>query len=892
MPRPRQPQNFPTPGRCYACGQMCFDLASTIESASGIDRPGNCNPDSERHPDLLEQVFSTCYADIGPKIAQARELASTLGLGKPGSYRGFHWEVAAHTSADLTPEKLRLVDKYVHSGNFQWIGREKDDRPKYLWDNVAFKTVEATPQLLREYCAVSWTWGRYQTGYADGKPQWRRTKGVKWRVPRLPLVESRFCGKVERLTHLKHLLSSIRTFRYFWVDVLCINQNGNEEAQKEKKIEIAKQAQIFRNAKASIAFLWSLDEQDRHDLTGSLGALGGLLASCICFRPGQPFLGASSANGGCTFPQHSAWDGLFTRLQDDKWFTSLWALQELVLAPATMWMTQDGGIATINARPVTTRLFASAVRLLQKMSEIRNQQWILEEKSYLRRHILNHESSYVELRKALDDLDHRRRLALQEERRQQRERTDQATVCLELSTEPRIPNVFKHRQADQALQDEVDKWIKWSFGQAGIDVCLGASRTAILIAGSNREVVDNQSKEYALLAALKIGYNKELLPNGLQDFLECDEHNFSHKLLNVILREEGPKMFNILHETFVPEFQTISTNLLDVSEWELLPATFSYLEIVIPDKPQNQCRESDDDGDWIKITEKLGPLQQRLARYHQRETKRNRYVAIPSQKDRTLTGMSPWRAAYTNYKDSSFEGSVEVLPEDITTWHMHPAGRVHVPASAKIQDISMISNGTKIKLRLNGGEAEYDIFSALDLQYVWQTQKWLFEMLGNPGEPKFLFLPLYTCHIVEQDSSTRSKKLLGKREETIGVVLVGRARMRKRQQYTMWHKLGTYKGTGPTTSLGWKGGIIVTSPHEGAQISHTQIRRECPDLQSVATLFKQASSDLAAMAAEEDSRALHLPGVQRLQPRESMGSNQAASSSFGRYFGWFFGGKS
>jgi hypothetical protein len=840
--------------------------------------------------DLLEGVFSTCNTDVPPTVTQARSLASALGLGEPGSYPGFRWQVAAHSYADLAPGRLQLPGKHQHSGKFDWVGPEKIDLPKYLWDNVTFATVEATPERLRRYCAVSWTWGRYQKGYATGNPEWRNTRGVDWRVPKLPMVRSPFFRKpVDRLTHLKHLLCHIKAFRYFWVDVLCINQGADTAAEAEKKSEIAKQAQIFANATASIAYLWGLDERDRHDLSRALGALGGLLAACICFRPGQPFLGASHASSVCTFPQHTEWDHLFTRLQDDKWFTSLWALQEMVLFPSAIWMTQDGGLVTVNKHLVTTRLFATAVRLLQNMSKIRAQQWDIEEKWYIRTNNIN-ESRYLKLRKAIDDLEHRRRVALHEESRRQEDHSVETELCIEVSTEPRIPSVLKHKLADQPLQDEVDKWIKWSFGKAGIDVSLGANRTAILIAGSNREVVDNQSKEYALLAALKIGYDRKLVPEDFQDFLECEERHFSHNLLNIILREEGPRMFNVLHESFVPEFKTHSSNMLDVSDWESLPATFPYLEIALPDKPKSQRRNSDHDGDWVQITKRIESLQSEVP-YHQNG--RGRYVAIPRPRDRILTDMLPWKAAYANYKDSSYDDSVDVVPEDIRNWHIHPSGKVHIPSSAKIQDIS---TGTKIKLCLNGGEVEYDIYGASDLKLIGATQSWLSEKLGN--KPKFIFLPLYTCHFSSRDDvggQTRGSVKnhhAGNRQETFGVVLVGKSRLRKEQSHTTWYKLGMYSGTGPTTTLGWKDGIVVTSPHDDARISASQFRRECQDLSGVATLFKQSSSDMAAMV-EEGLEGIHLTEILRVRSNEPMDPDGAGGnglrSHFVRYFGWVFG---
>lgn len=902
MPQSHQPQIFST-RLCSACGRRCFDISTSTGTSTGTPTSTHTSPTvassastatdrtraesvassldytGPRPLDLLEKVFATCNSNPPPTVVQARQFAHSLGLGASGDYQGYKWDVGAHSYLDLAPNRLPLPEKQKHSGNFEWIGCEKEAYPQYLWDSVNFETVEATHERLQNYCAVSWTWGRYQQRNSDGTAQWRRSTGVKWRVPVLPKIESRFSTRaLDRLTHLKHLLKKIKAFRYFWVDVLCINQNGDRKARAEKKTEISKQAQIFQNATASIAYLWSLDERTSHDLSLALGAFGGLLASCIYFRPDQPFLGASSFVGSGIYPPHDQWENLFARLQEDKWFTSLWALQEMVLFPSAIWMTQDGGIATINERPVTTTLFASAVRLLQKMAEIRNMQWIMEEKLYVQRVNVN-PARFFKLRKELSDIEHKRKLALQEERGKELAYRNNADLCIEMSYGPRTPSVLRHRSADRPLLDEIERWINWSCGKAGIDICQGASRTAILIAGSNREVVDNQSKEYALLAALKIAYHEKLIP---EELLEVEERHFSHVLLNIILRQEGSAMFDVVHQSFTPEFKTLSDNLLDTSDWAMVPPVFPYTEVAIPSdsttsrksRTSKTVRRTSDEElaqEWTTITRRYEHLQNEV-RYHQNG--HEKYVVIPRQRDLLLTDMSPWKARYPNYKSPNQETSTDIILEDSKGWHMHPSGKVHILPSARIQDISDNFNSTEIKIRFNGGQVEYDIYRSSDLKLIWTTQKWLHEKLGKA---QFILLPLYTYRRCSRKSPMTNKGSVGdyhdhENDETfsVGVVLVGKSHLRMDQPLATFYKLGTYTGKGPFTSLGWKAGIIVTSPHEEARTSGTRIRDECQELTSVATLVTHSLLDMAIPMEEDFETIRPSELLERTRTREAL----------------------
>lgn len=133
-----------------------------------------------------------------------------------------------------------LPTKLSHSGKFGWIGKEDRRGPKYLWDRKSGQTVEATPDRLRSgYFAISYTWSRYKIGE-------ERQSGTPWPVP--VIAPSKFEDMVRQL---KRLFERLSCSQYYWVDVLCINQ----EDGRQKDEEIRKQATIFSQAKGVIVMV-------------------------------------------------------------------------------------------------------------------------------------------------------------------------------------------------------------------------------------------------------------------------------------------------------------------------------------------------------------------------------------------------------------------------------------------------------------------------------------------------------------------------------------------------------------------------------------------------------------------------------------------------------------
>ncbi|OCL09964.1 hypothetical protein AOQ84DRAFT_375348 [Glonium stellatum] len=134
-----------------------------------------------------------------------------------------------------------------------------------------------------------------------------------------------------------------------------------EESARER--EISKQAQIFGAAAGSIAYLWTLEQLEL--LTGPLVGLGHLLRWALDFGDAKSHQKRfSSSNSKDAIGQGDIYIKRFETPRKYNWFSSLWALQEIVAAPAGVWMTRYGEFCRLNGEILTTRLMAMIIRLL------------------------------------------------------------------------------------------------------------------------------------------------------------------------------------------------------------------------------------------------------------------------------------------------------------------------------------------------------------------------------------------------------------------------------------------------------------------------------------------------------------------------------------------------
>ncbi|CAH0021699.1 unnamed protein product [Clonostachys rhizophaga] len=282
------------------------------------------------------------------------EYLERLGMWDESERRVRHeWLVERKRAQELESYPTRLP----HAGRYKWIGPESDQPPSWVWDSMRHQTVEVTDEILKEgYIAVSYTWGRWR---GEGS---RPVKGVPWEIPRIK--PSSYSDVIKLL----QLLSAIPGSRYYWIDVLCINQEDSNQRERE----IAKQGSIFGKAKAVFVYAWTIP--DGHQLALALCNLGESLLWALRVPPRGIFGGQTATYAGRPIRRASIWNTLrdseaAQTLRDDHWFSSLWTLQEMILCPSGLLMTRNGEFCTINGRIATVASLAAAIYIMDVMND-------------------------------------------------------------------------------------------------------------------------------------------------------------------------------------------------------------------------------------------------------------------------------------------------------------------------------------------------------------------------------------------------------------------------------------------------------------------------------------------------------------------------------------------
>ena len=379
---------------------------------------------------------------------------------------------------DYPIEQLTLLPRKIeHPGGSRYIGVENKGKPKWLYDSVTNKTVRAEDYMFEQgYMAVSYTWGRWRL-----KGGWHQELGTPWDVPTILRhqpgnpIECKF-----DMAELKEVLRRMPDVRYFWIDVLCINQ-GDQNPEKDE--EIAKQGAIFKEARGVLVYLWSID--DGKQLAAALRELGDVLRFYWTLPIGVDHQAAAD------WKDRQPHIGAFGKaLQTDPWFTSLWTLQETILAPASIWTARDGSFCQVLNDVLTTNWAATRFRELDLREE------------------------------ASDELE-------------------------TLQFNPTRHNALSAlSKFDEKFTQEFLNWAEWASKTASITTCLSASRMGILLAASKRKAT--ACRGLAVLAALKVGFHEK--------YKEDSEvaGNLPIDLLNDIMIEEGGAFFDCVHNSSGP----------------------------------------------------------------------------------------------------------------------------------------------------------------------------------------------------------------------------------------------------------------------------------------------------------------------------------------------------
>ena len=861
-------------------GQFTRDHSHTVkmtEPSLSSDRiaphrmPGAVNtedfpplPRSQPHPSINEHtrdhILASPFRDQQPgsDVNTLKEYAHELGLGdltQASVDQPLRLEIEYDSVSNL-----RFPSRRSHSGQFDWIGKESEALPSYLWDSRTKETVSATPEMLHEgYIAVSWTWGRYQKTNGNKKLT-RKSRGTPWEVPLVWPDDKHevFYRRYDLVHDLKACLASISRYRYFWVDIFCINQQ--EESEKQR--EIRKQANIFGSAKGVLAYLWTLDKAEM--LVDPIVGLGELLSWTVVFGNGRErrdrLMKRDTTRTRLSFLKS------FEALRNERWFTSLWALQEIVLAPAGVWVTRHGEFCHLNNHVLTTRKMAIMMRLLSWAAKRREQVWLDAYESYMSsrewtkdhfdRFLAKYKSRENKTKEELNQEVHSRfqtslsvqsghlAVPLSRSSSSSSNRSISPTrsilslpflrgrstslsddsgdqgIVIEIDKVREDPPWLITRYNDEALlRLEISKWTTWAFGGACIDVALTATRAGILVAGRNRNVVQGNAREEALLAALKVRLDDQFLSPTAGH----DSPHLSPFLINIILKVEGPKFFNVGHgnpRQCGPKLHPID---FDDTEWEEPDTQVEYTLI--------------EEGKMGTMITRKCDFPEMKFRYEQRGVEK--FTRILPGDPSLLSGMSPDTAPTISPHMLPFAWEKMYSWANSETWHMY-AGALYVSKGTWIQRLPPKRQRSRFStwVQPNGSEDEpFEVRSLSDLSLLCRIQSQLLALLGDCvlDKPNFLFLPLgirndrctsreaWDCH----SGAFISEPCI------IGVVLVSRSKKRS-DSMTVWHKFGTYTTDGPISEdlhwsnnevfqkLEWKDGILVSALQEQSSLESEQ----------------------------------------------------------------------
>jgi hypothetical protein len=188
-------------------------------------------------------------------------------------------------------------------------------------------------------------------------------------------------------------------------------------------------------------------------------------------------------------------------------------------------------------------------------------------------------------------------------------------------------------------------------------------------------------------------------------------------------------------------------------------------------------------------------------------------------------------------------------------WHLHHGGVVHLPCGVICHDVSRTRRAFDMRIRPNGDHpADYIIKTHSELESLRQSKALADimttlkkEKIGFEG-PQFMFIPFGRLKdvIVPED---RHASFLNGAPTSIGVVLIGGARISGPESLTRWYKFGNYTAKGLSEKrYKAKDGLIVVS-HEERDLYPIDLG-ECESLKTSADQYLARHSRVASMESD------------------------------------------
>ncbi|KAI1643985.1 uncharacterized protein F4817DRAFT_348119 [Daldinia loculata] len=216
------------------------------------------------------------------------------------------------------------------------------------------------PATAPQYNAITYTWGRWRLDdHEQPKVPPICIHGVPWKIPRvdpshftaahLEMIIQRVTQGISNLAQFHS--ETLETVDFIWIDIACIDQRANIPTSTA---EIGRQAMIFDRAKHVFAWLGSTSNKTLSPVIIELDEL--------C----DEISGLRQAQDDFTSPSsqeilQQAYN-CFQKLFQDRWFSSLWTLQEAFLRCDAVIMSQEGIIVT-EPHTASTPMPLSKVRL-------------------------------------------------------------------------------------------------------------------------------------------------------------------------------------------------------------------------------------------------------------------------------------------------------------------------------------------------------------------------------------------------------------------------------------------------------------------------------------------------------------------------------------------------
>lgn len=216
------------------------------------------------------------------------------------------------------------------------------------------------PVTTPQYNAITYTWGRWRLDdHEQPEVPPISIHGIPWKVPRvdpghftaahLEMIIQRVAQGISNLAQFHN--ETLETVDFVWIDIACIDQRANEP---RSTAEIGRQAMIFDRAKHVFVWLGSTSNETLGSVILELDKLSDQISDLS--QAEDNFTSSSARNILQRAYNH------FQKLFQDRWFSSLWTLQEACLRSDAVLMSQEGIIAT-EPHTTSTPMPLSRVRL-------------------------------------------------------------------------------------------------------------------------------------------------------------------------------------------------------------------------------------------------------------------------------------------------------------------------------------------------------------------------------------------------------------------------------------------------------------------------------------------------------------------------------------------------